>query len=336
MTREDRKKKRQKLAERQKKNVEQRDSKGGVTGKRYASFPEGTEFYKTEVGNNKISIVPYEIETNNHPGNDLKKGDLDYLLDIHVHSFIGLNGDSFLCPKKNYGKPCPICEENQKLYDEGDTDSAKKLLPKRRAIYNVIDEKDGKNKVFDVSHFLFEKEMMEKIAALEEDNEVVNPSDEEDGNIIKFRATEKKATGYSFQEYKDFTFLDREPLEEEDIDAALNLDKYLVIPKYDEMYVSLHGESPNDSDDEENEVVEEEVEERPRKSKRRKTEEVDESDDLAKHKKEMKKNRKKKRPVCPDDDMTFGQDFGVDSDFCDDCDFREECEEKTDEYEDEE
>ena len=55
-----------------------------------------------------------------------------------------------LCLNRTFNKPCPVCEERQKMLDDGkkwDDDSVKALKPVRRAIYNVIDTEnpDGKD-----------------------------------------------------------------------------------------------------------------------------------------------------------------------------------------------
>lgn len=61
----------------------------------------------------------------------------------------GLGKESVLCPKGNFGDPCPICEFVQKLYNDKDEESrelASKLVKKQRFFSPILirgDEKDG-------------------------------------------------------------------------------------------------------------------------------------------------------------------------------------------------
>lgn len=61
----------------------------------------------------------------------------------------GLGKESILCPKGNFGDPCPICEFVQKLYNDKDEESrelASKLVKKQRFFSPILvrgDEKEG-------------------------------------------------------------------------------------------------------------------------------------------------------------------------------------------------
>ena len=47
--------------------------------------------------------------------------------------------EMFICNLDTYGKPCPACEEEQRLIDEGDADAAKGFKSQTKGVFNVID-----------------------------------------------------------------------------------------------------------------------------------------------------------------------------------------------------
>jgi len=183
---------RESLKNRQKENIDKKDSGGGKgRGVLDLSSQDDVNFYKPEKGTDKIDILPYIVSTNKHPTE--KKGDYDYLLDIYIHFGIGANENTVVCPKKTYGKPCPVCEELVDLYKE-DKDEAQKITAKRRCIYNVIDldNEDKGIQLFDVSHYLFEKELLDELNEVDEDMVIC---DLEEGKTIKFRAVQETLSG---------------------------------------------------------------------------------------------------------------------------------------------
>lgn len=69
----------------------------------------------------------------------------DPFVELWFHYGIG-NGPGILCPKKNNGKSCPICELAIKLVeskDESDKEISKKLWPKQRMYAVVVDRDDA-------------------------------------------------------------------------------------------------------------------------------------------------------------------------------------------------
>ncbi|MCP4763005.1 MAG: hypothetical protein GY870_14600 [archaeon] len=321
ITKADRKKA---LKERTTTNVSNRD-KSGFAGQKRAFDFKGKEvtFWKPEKGSNHIDIIPYLITTDKHPGK-LKEGYEDYILEYYMHPSVGASEDTFVCLKKTFGKPCPICEEQAILrQDENvDEDSVKALNAKRRAIYNIIDKNDEEAgiQLFEVSHFLFEKELLEEAETAEE--EVIIFADIEEGTSIKFRAKEKSFGGFSFFEFKAFSFEERDEAYAESIlKKSYSLDKYIVIPTYDEVRNAFLGIESEDDDgsveEEDNDTEDEDVnEEKTRKDRKR-------------------KERKKKKDVnpCPHAHV-FGTDCDEHDD-CADCAAWDDCADKQEELNDE-
>lgn len=305
------------LRDRTKTNVKNKD-KGGRNGRRVLDFSKVGEvnFYKPEEGTNKIDIIPYIIKTDNHPQREeagMEKGYEDYLLDIWVHSFVGPMEESFLCLKKTFGKPCPICEEAALMRKNGeDEDEVKALKPSRRVFYNVIDvdDRDKGIQIFESSHYLFEKELLEE-AESNGDGEIITFADIEEGSTIAFRAAEETGGKYKYLKFKSFKFKERKENYEEDIlEESYSLDELMVIPVYEDVHNAFHGiaddESENSSDepDDESDDEPDDKDEDPPKRKRG-------------NKKEGKKNK------CPE-----GYKFGEDVDDykeCKKCELWDEC-----------
>lgn len=316
------------LKDRQQQSAQNANNSGG--GKNYLIMPDDVSFYKPKKGKNKIDIIPFIVKTDKHP-NGIEKNSEDYLVDFYVHKSVGTKNDKFLCLKKTLGKSCPICEEQYKLYQDGEEDKAKALKAQRRVIYNIIDLNDKEKgiQLFETSHFLFEKEVQEKIKYVFEDEELPIIADLEDGKTISFRAVEKEIGKKTYFEFKDFDFENRtKPYKDSMLDDSIPLDTLFIIPTYDEVGKSFFSSGMEDDEDEEKTMY---SEVKKSKNKKREQEDDDEDDEPEEFTDEEEGDEKPKKSKsyknkCPED-LEFGEDFEMD-DFCDDCDLRKECKEE--------
>ncbi len=296
-------------------------------------------FFKPVEGKNRINIIPYVIKTKNHPlvkRGDFEVGDTDYMMDVWVHRKVGLTEASVICLKETYGKPCPVCEQSTLLAREGKDKEAKDLKPKRRSFYNVQDLKEpDKLKVFEVSHELFEKELIDE-ARDDEAGGFVDFADLENGKEIKFRASETSFGKIKYMEFKSFGFENRdESIPDELIKSAISFDAIMKVPSYEDVEKILYGQEDDDSDEDEDES--------PKKSSKKVADDSDEDDEPAPAKKskyreedepdedgeEFESPKKSKKFDDSDEDeppkkvagkCKFGHKFGVDVDGYDDCD----------------
>jgi len=94
------------------------------------------KLWKVNDGDNRVRILP--------PG---WKGADHYGIDLYVHYGVGPDRQSYLCPNKHNGDPCPICEERQRARDDGDDEYAKELDVKRRTLVYVVDRDHAKDGV---------------------------------------------------------------------------------------------------------------------------------------------------------------------------------------------
>jgi len=275
-------------------------------------------------------------------------GQQDYLMDVYIHRSVGPGQADVICPKKNYGKPCPICEQADKYKQDGKQKEFGQLKPKRMGFYNVEDIRDPDKglQVLAVSHYLFEKELIDEARAESDNGDILNFPAIEDGKVVVFRAASASFEGHDYFEFKSFQFLDREDeLEDDLVEAAISFDEIMKVLSYDDIEKVLWGEDEDDEDEDEDEEPppkkrkkkpvpvededeDDEEEDEPELPKKRKKkpapveeDEEDEVEDAPSPKK--KAPAKKKKPAEDDDDnpCPSGYQYGKD------CDTKDECEE---------
>lgn len=215
-------------------------------------------FYKIKEekeGRNIIDIIPYVIQSDNNPilfdkRSNLKKGKISYLVRFSVHKNIGVNDETIVCPKETFGKPCPVCEERWKLYEQKQIDLVKKLNCSDRALYWVRDPKNNPDEVliFDQSCFYFEKEMTSAARAIG-DEQPVSFASIKNGKSVVFLGVETEIGKNKWIKPKSFTFIDRKlPVEEAHVEKTFDLSDYLVVRSYEEISALFFGIDSNSSE----------------------------------------------------------------------------------------
>jgi len=104
------------------------------TGGRFDSiFQNGIDTWRPKVGDNLIRILPPTWD------------DADYYgFDAWVHSYVGVDNSTYLCPMKMKNKSCPICAAAKEAKDAGEADEAKELQAKKITLVWIIDRDDDK------------------------------------------------------------------------------------------------------------------------------------------------------------------------------------------------
>jgi hypothetical protein len=285
---------------------------------------DDVKFFKPKEGKNIIDIVPYIIKTKNDPlvkTGDAKIGDQSYMLDLFIHSNIGPTQAQIICLKETFGKPCPICEQRQQFYNESKKTEAGALRAKRTCFYNIREYEhttsNGKDSwipsdeitIWNISHFLFQKELIEEAKASADDGGIVDFVDVEDGKSVCFRAAETESNindkNVKFLEYKSFSFKDRKKkLDDSWLEKSISFDDLMIMHTYDEIKKILFGDEEDDTD----------------------------SDD--EDEKQKTKGKTKGHPVDEDEDDEESDDEEEDSDESDDEDDSDD-EDETDDAEEE-
>ena len=294
---------------------------GGIRGKKAVDLSKAgltkDDYFMPETGDrHKLNIIPFLIESDKNPQvarGKFKVGQAAYLLDLYEHKNIGPNKDAVVCPKENYGKPCPICEERSRLLDQAENASGEKvkefekaagaLKAKRRAYLNVQRIVDGKAQpiqAFNTSHYRFMKELLEEANECADGNGPLPFACPEDGSEISFRCT----SGMSDYDivYKNIKFSDRkEEIEEEVLESSISFDKYINILTAEEIEAILWGQDV------------EEVAEDPKPEPAAEPE----KEEVAEEKEESPAEEEDENP-CPNGKI-FGDDYDSDPEVCDSC-----------------
>lgn len=267
------------LGRRTQQQTDTRESSGGVGRQGYMNYAScGLKFFKmAEPGTyHDLNILPWKIGTKNHPevvAGNAQVGDWDYVLDLMVHTRIGPGQGDYICPKKNFGKPCPICERADDLWKNDDTkDEARKLFARRKCTYLVqeLDEnfhaKSETPLIFDVSHMVFSKELQSRATSCLRGKGVVNFADPGDeGKVVSFSVNEATmGNGKKFKEAGNFEFNERvEEISDEILEKCPSLDKMMVVKSYDQLKAALYGDPEDAENDYDNQQGTEEAEQPP-------------------------------------------------------------------------
>jgi hypothetical protein len=250
------------------KKAQEEIDNAGREGKRKSimNFGEDVSWYKpvdTNAKNNyqvnRIDIIPFIIESENHPdvrrsNGGLEVGDPNYELDLFIHFNMGVNADMpVLCLAKTYGEKCPICEDRGRMFDSANRDDKliDKLRPRHRVFYNIIDKnsEDNTTKIWDSSAFLFKEVMGNKLKIMKARGKgELAPADWEEGCTICFTGEMTKGgADFEYIKFIDFEFEDRnytypDPASKDGKENAYSLGLYITPPTYEEVWEIYYGE----------------------------------------------------------------------------------------------
>ena len=233
-----------------------RRAKDRRVGNRNLNVPEGTEFYKPKKSREsaRIDIMPYPLSVKNHGYGQV--GELWYEKTYYVHYQVGGDNTSCVCPS-TVGKKCPICEYAANLRRQPKTpeneEVIKKLRPKQRQIFNVIDlaEPDKGIQIFEMAYFNFgaelEKELNEEEAQNSEFKSFVSL---EEGYTLKVRwDEEQQAGGRAYLKAGRIDFLERKhPYPKGTVKETIDLDVVLVVLTYEEIERLFNGVEEEDEE----------------------------------------------------------------------------------------
>ena len=218
------------------------------------------ELFKIKEGANRIEILPYEISSNMHPlvhAGKMKKGQLDYNVAIKVHTNIGPNKKTVVCPYQ-YGKACPICEAAIAAKKAGDTKTNEALYAKTKIYYNVVDnaEREKGVQILEANAKYFQKPLETVDINSEEDFPNRFFADVDTGMTVKILGAKEEFTGAdgkkgTFIQYSSISFVERKEGVNEFIKDVVPLDQCIKLLSYDELEAVMMGADIDDDDEEE-------------------------------------------------------------------------------------
>lgn len=240
--------------------------------------PEGMKVFSIKkAGVYRLDIMPFAAGKGN-PFAD--EGMLHYERTFFQHRDIGLDQDAYICLRthqqvKDFKRfeLCPICKYRQEI-SQSDQALAKKLAPKERQLFNVIDlaNPDDGVQLWEISHHLFGKLLDTKINNADEDDEYFKFFYHDDGLTLKCTAAEKSMGGDSkpFYEIADIEFKKRSEQYSDDIlEQCACLDDLLIQLDYDKLEaIFTETAAPDDEDSGEGEEEDEDDEPSPKPSRK--------------------------------------------------------------------
>ncbi len=96
-------------------------------------YKNGFDTWRPKGGDNTIRILPPTWDDFEHFG-----------YDMWVHSYVGANNGTYLCPSKMKGKPCPICDFAKEAEDAGEEEETRRLRVQHRVLCWIIDRNEDK------------------------------------------------------------------------------------------------------------------------------------------------------------------------------------------------
>lgn len=226
-------------------------------GRKWLNIPTGVQQFKEEAGKRvNLDILPYVVsDPSKHPDKKDIPDDIWWKFPYMVHRSVGPDNDDIICPG-TLGKPCPMCEERQAIYDDVDADNedAKDLKASRRTLYAVRQLKGRKKTesdvmIWDISDYCFLEQLdIELEDSPEEYEDFAAP---EGGYTLKIRFIEKKiGKDVAFPMAQRVDFEERDDIEDEFIDEEVPcLDNIISIPSYEEARALYLGEEIEDEDE---------------------------------------------------------------------------------------
>jgi flagellar biosynthesis GTPase FlhF len=212
----------------------------------------GISQYKAKDGDNFLYIVPPQDP------------EAYFAREIWKHSNIGVDGITFLCPQKMWGKRCPICEDILKLKKEdGQEDLIKELRPNQRYLFFVVDVASSDAERKGVQWYDAPIGVNDGIVKLSVDKRtgaIVDVSDPEQGFNVLFEKTGKnKMTRYGAFELE----ARKRPAKKDWLDVP-DFEKVLKVAEYDIISSVYRGMGAASSSEEAADVTEVSTERRQR------------------------------------------------------------------------
>jgi hypothetical protein len=206
------------------------------------------EFFKPVVDKNyQLIFLPWEAGPNN-PAK--AEGQVTTQLYLFAHRAIGPDNETYLCPRKTEGKPCPICEDFARRNTAREKwDTIKDLKPRNREVWLVHDINGDLNnvQVWEESTALFGDFLR---GALGMHPDYKNFANHDSGYVVSMRGREKRIETSSCAEFATVALHKRErAIPDAILDKAFQLrpEDWRHVPSFDDLervYYQTGGTRP--------------------------------------------------------------------------------------------
>lgn len=249
------------LAGRTAQSYNTKDSEGGF--RTYVrSIHDRPIFKKFPEGSIMLDLIPFVVSADfmvdlEYPGKPrYRAGKPEYYLEVYSHMNIGPNNWNICCPSKNFGLPCPICEEYGRLQAAGaDWETVLKPLKlNRRCVYAVwmhdvpaLKEEAKGIQILEIAHFSMEASIM-PLARDPRTGAMIEISDPDEGRTVYF---ERKGIKKDNTKYLGFQLLTRDPIPDEILAQAPPLNEAIEVLDYEQIKSLFYGGTGQTVDTEE-------------------------------------------------------------------------------------
>ena len=218
------------------------ENTGGNRGAGFFDFVDvavlgelGFQEYKSTFGDNFIDIL------------DPNKGEGFFWKEVFIHSNVGKERRTFVCPNKMFNEPCPMCEEIQRIYDRGEkNEGTKKLLSKLyakpRYLLFVIDTSSEDSIASGVKWYDAPPIVISSITAAcknKRTGEHTDPTHPTNGKGISFEKVKTGSENYDVK-YQGFALETRVPIQDSWKDLP-SFDEFLLHSTYKEIDTHYSG-----------------------------------------------------------------------------------------------
>ena len=198
-----------------------------------------------------IDIIPF-LAGNSFPQvdkkNSIQVNDPVYFVEVYIHENIGPMKQWIVCPARNYGNPCPVCEEIDKLSKDGqEWEDYKEIALRRRCVYNIVVRSDTKEElkgvqVWEVSYKYSEKPI-QLAAKSPRGGGIVPFSDPDEGKSIAFEIGKDE-----FRTIQGHKLVDRDSvISDKILNSTFVLDELLKKLTYNEIFKLFKGLDKDDN-----------------------------------------------------------------------------------------
>lgn len=205
-------------------------------------LPDNLSMFRVErAGTRRLDFMPFLVsdEAWKKLTRDCKQSDPDfecYEQTYYVHRNIGPSSATFVCPRKTFGKPCPVCEHLAK--NQRNDELYRSIGPKYRHLWALIDITDEESRkkeiqIWDTGHW---KTFGEKLRT--EINETNNYlwADSVEGMTLEVRFIEKSYNNKPYFEADKITLVPRKKQYTEKLaETTPKLCDFLIETSYEEM-----------------------------------------------------------------------------------------------------
>jgi len=201
-----------------------------------------------------IDIIPFvagsKYPTKVDKRHPVNAGDYTYWLEVYAHQNVGPGKEWVVCPTRNYGMPCPICEEiDQRIKEGQDWEQYKDISPKRRCVYNIVCYDNPKEEakgvqIWEVS-YKYGEGPIQLAAKNTRGGGVVPFADPSVGKSVSFEVAND-----DYRTIQGHKLIDRDyEISEEVLDGTFVLDEIINLLPYDEIYKMFFGSAPEKAED---------------------------------------------------------------------------------------